>query len=146
MIELSFAFTERLISHAPDGMFRIVGTVAAFAALEALPRTMPAAYIVPLAHEAGGNDALGSVAQLQTLTLGVVLMVKHAGDASGEKATLQLQTLRDLVAKAFIGWRPPGADTFAQFIGGSLQETDAGTVVWRDDFTVQRMAVAELTY
>ncbi len=138
MIELAFEIEQRLRALAPD-RFAHIGTVAALPAINQQPPAYPAAYIVPLAHEPQGNEALQGVAQLEALTVALVLCVKHAGDPTGAKALLQLVACRQAVADALLGWVAPGLGGPLVFAGGSLERVEAGTVWWTDEVAGQRV-------
>lgn len=120
-------------------VFSYVGNVANLAALQAMPPSFPAAYVVPLALDAEPNSALDGVVQLQAMSFGVVLAVKHAGDATGAKAIADLVAARRAVALALQGWVPPDCGTVVTFTSGSLDRLEAGTVWWTDEFAVGRI-------
>lgn len=144
MIDITFAAALRLVEQTGDA-FRIIGTVADFERLEDLPRSVPAAYVLPLDERAERNEQLspGSL-QRHRCALGVVLFVRHAGDASGERSMSALHDLREAVHAALVGWVPTSGSqscTPAAFTGGELIEAPAGITVWRDDFEVERYVV-----
>lgn len=139
MIDCTIAVAERLRTHAGES-FASVGLLASFAALDGLPRTTPAAYVLPLRIDAEDNSVITGVTQTLTLTFGVLLLARHAGDASGAKATEQLEALRSAAAAALVAWTPEGCLEPIQFAGGEIVQADAGLVVWRDDFVVTRLA------
>jgi hypothetical protein len=142
VIDVTFMARERLLNAARH-VLPVIGLVAAFSALEDLPKTMPAAYLVPLGEQPEPSDALQGTVQIVRATFGVVLLVKHAGDASGAKATQALQDLRLMVQATLLGWQPvPATDMFVEFAGGGLLALDNGAVVWRDDFSVRRLMAA----
>lgn len=141
MIDVTTAVADRISAQAGT-LFAFIGLVATFAAMADLPRSSPAAYVIPLSEDVGENQALSGSVQMHSLTFGVLLIARHAGDASGARATLALQELRDAVHAAIVGWRPDGCATYVAFAGGSLEDADAGVVTWLDSFTVSRMRAA----
>ncbi|PZU56094.1 MAG: hypothetical protein DI547_17285, partial [Sphingobium sp.] len=65
-----------------------------------LPQVTPAAFVLPLGLRGGRADAAaGLFRQALTETLGVVLFVRSAGDATGARATEQLVPLRNAVIR-----------------------------------------------
>lgn len=138
MIDVAFAVVERLARLAGH-QFAFVGSLADFAALADVPRSVPAAYVIPLEERAGDNEVVGASLQQHTAALGVLLIVRHAGDAGGGRATLALGPLREAVQAALVGWTPPGCHAPLAFAGGQLDELmDGGAVAWRDNFTATR--------
>ena len=141
MIDVSFAAADRPRAQLAS-QFAFIGSVADFAALGDVPRTVPAAYVIPLDERAVPNNTIGLNSQTHTATVGVVLIVRYAGDASGTKATLALGPLRQAVQNALVGWSPTALDDAMQFSSGSLAEfMEGGAVAWRDDFTLRRRYV-----
>lgn len=141
MIDVSFAAVDRLAACVGE-QFAFIGSVADFAALGDLPRSLPAAYVIPLDERAEPSDMIGVNAQTHTAMFCVVLIVRHAGDASGAKAALALDALRKAVHDALIGWAPPECFDAVQFVFGSLAELiGGGTIAWRDDFSVRRRII-----
>lgn len=138
MIDVAFSAAERLAASASTTL-AFVGTLADFAALTDIPRQLPAAYVIPLQVDAGGNEVIGGSIQQHALAFGVVLVLRYAGDATGGRATLALEPLRLMVQDALVGWTPPGCHAPLDFVGGRLSEMmDGGTVAWQDDFTALR--------
>lgn len=138
MIDVALAAAARLQTHAAD-VFRVVGTVADFEALAGMPRSVPAAYVLPLAEQADRSALLGQGSlQLHRCRLGVILFAHHAGDASGAKSVSALHDLREVVQAALVGWTPDNAACKpASFVAGELIDAAAGTTVWRDEFEVE---------
>lgn len=138
MIDLSLLATERL-REQEGARFAVVGNVADFAALADLPRATPAAYVLPLSEMAEPSKMLTHSTQRHECAFAVLLIVRHAGDASGGKAAEELQTLRAAVQAAWVNWAPQPADCGpVQFRSGQLAEFVKGTTVWQDDFVVDR--------
>ena len=98
------AVIERLADVAE---LKLVGGAAGLqAALAAPPRAMPAAYV--LSEEAGQEpgDYTGAYAQPMTATVKVVLWVRHAGDATGAKASAAMEGVERAVRTALRDWSP----------------------------------------
>lgn len=138
MIDIAIAAAARLQDSTGD-LFRIVGTVADYESLSGMPRSVPAAYVLPLAEQADRNALVGPGSlQLHHCRLGVILFTHHAGDASGAKGVSALHDLREAVCGALVGWTPDISTCRpAAFVGGELIDAAAGTTVWRDEFEVE---------
>lgn len=142
MIDITLLAEARIAARCGD-LLRSVGTLAELSALTdaKVPLVTPAAYVIPHEIQARDNQSLSDQVQAQRLALGVALIVRHAGDASGARALQTLQTLRDAVMAALGGWSPAGCMGSLQYEGGSLiDEAPSGVVAWQDLFTVARMA------
>lgn len=141
MIDVALAAAARLQTHAAD-VFRVVGTVADFEALAGMPRSVPAAYVLPLSEHASRNGQVTpGTMQLHRCTIGVLLFAHHAGDASGAKSVTALHDLRQAVQAALVGWCADAASKPTVFAGGELVDATAGTSLWRDDFEVERVVI-----
>lgn len=140
MIDIAIAAAARLQDSTGD-LFRIVGTVADYESLSGMPRSVPAAYVLPLAEQADRNQQLSpGTLQLHRCRMGVILFAHHAGDASGSRSVTALHDLREAVQAALVAWMPSISTqcTPAVFVGGELIDATAGTTVWRDEFEVDR--------
>lgn len=140
MIDVAFAARDRVHVQCAD-LFKAVGTLAEVEALENIARVAPAAYIVPeevrvIETASGGLDADVQTHQLQ---FGVLLITRHAGDASGARAADALGPLREAVAAALCGWMPTGCSVQVRFARGELNACAEGTTMWLDHFTVERI-------
>lgn len=136
MIDLTIAAAARLQAQASG--FAVIGTAADFEAVANLPRSVPAAYVLPLAEQADPSELIGRSAQKHLCSLGVLLIVRHAGDASGGAAASRLQTLREAVQAALVGWQPAADCGSIGFASGELVDFRDGATVWQDTFTTER--------
>lgn len=139
MIDVSYAVVVRMNAQV-GSQFSFIGTVADFAALDNVPRTVPAAYVIPQTERAEPADVIGANAQTHTAIFSVLFLVRHAGDGSGAKVMLSLDTLRRATHDAIVGWVPPDCFDVVQFVSGALdgELIGGGVVAWRDDFSVRR--------
>jgi len=139
MIDVSFAVAARLIARVSEP-FAFIGTLADLAALADVPRSTPCAYVVPLDEQAAQSETIGSSVQLHEASIGVLIVARHAGDASGARGSAVLHDLRQAVHGAIVGWSPPECHSRLAFTRGSLDDTlPGGTVIWRDEFVVSRL-------
>lgn len=146
MIDVSFAIVERLAATLSE-RFAFIGSVADFAALADVPRSLPAAYVIPLDESADQNGVYGASVQEHRARVGVLIVLRHAGDATGARATLALGPLREAVQAALVGWTAPGCHAPLAFASGSLAELlDGGALAWRDDFIASRRVQRALAF
>jgi hypothetical protein len=115
-----------------------VATSADFAALveqQAAPSRMPAAWIMPIAIQPREPAVFGSATQqLVRETIGVLIAVKHAGDASGGKALDALVAPRRAVRARLHGWLPHPEMCPLELGAGRLAGVKQGTVFWLQHF------------
>lgn len=83
------------------------GAAGLQAALESPPRAVPAAFV--LTEESGRElaDYTDSYAQPMTVTVRVVLWVRHAAAGTGAKASKEMEALERAVRTALRDWSPP---------------------------------------
>lgn len=102
----------------------------------ALPGAYPSAYVLPLSETATPAELHDSDEQRIEARFAVELMVKHAAQAaSGGPAQEELETLREEIKAALIGWQPGALFTPVAFAAGRLLDFSGGLAVWRDEFT-----------
>ena len=116
----------RLKSDVPS--LRLVGTLAEVDT-DAVPSQVPAAYVLPIRDAAAPNRiAAGSHRQDLTEVFGVLLCVSKP--AGRDKAALDLESLKDEVRQALIGWFPGDGWTGCDYVGGVLVDAKPGGIVW----------------
>ena len=97
-----------------------------------------AAFVLPLGLRGGRADAAtGLYRQAVDRLVGVVLMVRNLGDATGEKATADLEPLIDAVITAIAGWAPDDAVGTYTLARGELVSIAAGTITYQLDFALE---------
>jgi len=108
-----------------------------------LPQVTPAAFVLPLGLRGGKADAAAGLYRQQLAEmLGVVLIIRSAGDATGARGADQLTPLRNAVIRRIVGWAPPSDWTGDETIGvftlsrGELLSLRAGALVYQLDFAV----------
>lgn len=103
-----------------------------------MARALPAAAVIPLTESGSDNQfATGMVSQRLTWQFGIVLAVKNVSDQTGGAAADDLETLRDSVKLAIVGWKHPDADRAAIFVRGNLISFDNATLWWLDRYQIQ---------
>jgi len=105
-----------------------------------LPQAQASAFVLPLGLRAlsEADAAAGAFTQMLAEIIGVLLVVRHQGDATGAKA---LPTIDELVAACLAtmcGWTPEAGGFAFALARGELVSAEAGLVIYQIDFTLQR--------
>lgn len=132
----------RLAAEIPELARRVEGAaeLAELVEKKLLPQTTPFAYVLPLGFRGGAPDAAaGLYRQLLDETVGVVLVVRTAGDATGRKTLPKVHELRDQVVQALAGWAPAGAFGVLAPSRGALVSLTAGAVIYQVDFRIDSL-------
>ena len=130
-------FDPELIITRVDGQVTAFLTVqgsADFAASAAGLVTPPAAFVLPLADRPSENDAVSIVSQQDVIRFGVAIAVKNLRDPRGQKANVDLRTLRISVMTALLGWSPASEYDPCEYGGGRLLQLDDQVLWWQDDY------------
>lgn len=137
MIDLASAVSARLAEQVGE-RFAFVGTVADLeAALDGLPRSAPAAYVLLLSENAGDRDSLDVHHQRIAQDFAVVIVCSNMRDATGSAASAELHVLRTQVRAALLGWSPDVANSEAcAFTSGRLLAFKDQLLWWTDEFMV----------
>ncbi|MDP2808641.1 MAG: hypothetical protein Q8O34_00665 [Rhodocyclaceae bacterium] len=114
--------------------FKLVDGVAEFAALTGNPMATPACYVVPLSENDAGEDDLDAEYQRVAARFGVCLAAGNVRSAGGRDALDDLQSLRQSVRAALLGWAPDGFDMPVLFDRGELLAIKPGLVWWQDAY------------
>lgn len=125
----------RLQTAVPD--LKIVdGAAGLLAAEKQQPANTPAAYVIGNEKSSAPKGYSGGVlAQECTVTIVVVLYVRHAGQvASGAKAQLALDDLRGKVRAALVNWKPTGHKTALHHIASDGESFQAGSLQGQEAF------------
>lgn len=101
------------------------------------------AYILPLGLRGGAEQAMaGLYIQEFVETLGVVLMLAAAGDATGAKTADRLVPIRNAVIRRIVGWSPPSewleGETVTHFrlARGELLSLSSARLIYQIDFAL----------
>lgn len=105
----------------------------------AIPNVTPWAYVIPLGLQArsDGDAGTGFFTQMLDEVVGVILVVRSAGDRTGGKA---LPTLDELIQAAIAlipGWGPASAIGVFRVRRGALLSVNAGVAIYQLDFAIQ---------
>lgn len=101
-----------------------------------VPQRLPAAFVLPIGDDAAPNIlAAGGHRQNVTETVGVILIDRVAGDATGGKTLGDIEPVRAAIRAAIAGWEPtaPGAEPF-DYRRGRLHGV-FGAVFYQLDFS-----------
>lgn len=117
-----------------------MGTAGEFARLvqaNQLPQQTPAAFVLPGAIAGGAASAMtGLFRQSFVEGVQVVLVVRVAGDATGGRAMDEIAPLIRAVVASVVGWTPDDALGVFVLARGDLVGTEAGSLVYQIDFTL----------
>tara|TARA_R110000868_G_scaffold230335_6_gene483493 strand:+ start:10743 stop:11195 length:453 start_codon:yes stop_codon:yes gene_type:complete len=139
------AVADRLAASVTDLSGRIEpgAKLSEMIARNQMPQNTPAAFVLPLGLRGGRSEAAtGIFRQTISDTLGIVLVVRSAGDATGAKASDRLTPLRNDVIRCICGWAPPSDWLSGETIGvftlsrGELISLSAGTLIYQLDFAI----------
>ncbi|MFC3442550.1 hypothetical protein ACFOKF_15350 [Sphingobium rhizovicinum] len=107
------------------------------------PQVCPAAFVLPLGIRGSAVTAMsGLFVQEIAETLGVVLFLRAAGDATGGKLADQLTPLRNDVIRAIVGWAPQSDWLEGETVGvfrlarGELISLSGGLLTYQIDFAL----------
>lgn len=106
-------------------------------ARNALPQVTPAAYLLALGLRGGSADASSGIyRQALDRFLGVVLVVRSAGDPLGASIADELGTLIDGTINAIAGWAPDDAIGTYRLVRGELVSLAGGAATYQLDFAL----------
>lgn len=102
----------------------------------AVPQSYPAAYVLPLTERVS-ETVVANTPSVYEASFGVEIMLRHASQAdSGGPAAVDLESVRESVLDALVGYNPGDGYAIVAHESGSLLSFSAGLAVWRDEFTV----------
>ena len=107
------------------------------------PQGGDSAFILPLGIRGGPEEAMaGLFKQDIAETLGVVLMIRAVGDASGAKSADRLVPIRNAVISRIVGWSPPSEWLAGETVGcfrlsrGELISLSSSLLIYQIDFAL----------
>jgi hypothetical protein len=104
----------------------------------ALVQSGAAAFVLPLGFRGGAADAAtGLYRQPIERLVGVVLAIRNVGDATGDKAWIELEPLIWDVIQLLAGWGPDEVFGVFTLARGELISIDAGTITYQLDFAIE---------
>lgn len=113
-----------------------VGDAADLAAIKRETMKYPSAYVVPLADKGGPNDLdTGLVEQRREPRIGVVMVVRNVRATKGATALSDVETLRQAIDDALLGWSPEAKYDPMLFASGKLLSMENGVMFWQDEYT-----------
>ncbi len=92
------------------------------------PQRMPAAFVLPLGEDADPNGHANIHSQRITEAVGVIVVERHAGDATGGEVLDRIAPLLTAVRAALAGWTPASAETVVDYVRSRLVGLKAGAV------------------
>ena len=128
-LETIAALTRRVHGAAKLGELSERGSLAQFGT---------AAFVLPTGLRFRTPDvAAGLFRQSLDRMLGIVLVVKNVGDATGEKAMIELDALIDEVIELLAGWGPDDAFSVLVPARGELVSIASGVITYQLDFGIE---------
>lgn len=122
---------------ALKGGIQYAADLAALVAAGQMPQRDAAAFIVPLGFDGrGGESATGVHTQILSHAVGVIIVVKARGDASGRKALPAIDDIKDAVIASLAGWAPDDVASVLVVARGRLVSLEGGVVLYQLDFNV----------
>ena len=96
-----------------------------------------AAFVLPIGLRGGAaTAATGVFRQSVEWSVGIVLVVRAAGDATGGDGVVKLGPLIDAVIGVLAGWGPEDAIGIYRVSRGELLSLTGGTLVYQLDFAI----------
>lgn len=139
MIRLD-ACRARISEKVPELPAARLGNAAQWGVLvqnDRLPTQSPFAYVLPGGLQGGAADAIAGMFRQNFLeVVSVVLLVRVAGDALGDKALQDIDPLLRDVIQAIAGWAPDGAVGVCQLQRAELIGAKDGAVIFQIDFAL----------
>lgn len=132
-------WVEQRLATVPAIAGRILGALSYAQLRDAnqLPQVAPGAFVLPLGLVGGAApDVSGLFVQSVQRVVGVLLVVRHAGDATGGAGGVQLEPLIEDVIAAITGDAPAGAIGVFELDEGKLLSAAAGTLVYQLAFRI----------
>jgi hypothetical protein len=130
------AIKARLIAQVPD--FKRVHGAADFSAALERGQLGADAWLVMLETRAERNQLIsGGTSQRVTARFAVLEWVTAANDPSGDAALDLLESKRQKVLDALVGWAPAAGFNPIEYDGGRLIKFVPPGVLWTDEFRIQ---------
>ena len=117
-----------------DDLHGRVSGAAELAAVRESAQTTPAAWVIPVADDAGGNVLLNAVSQRVTERIGIVFAVRNVRDKRGATAHNALRAIRRAVKNTLIGWLPDPDEAAVVFSRGRLIDFSDRVIWWQDEY------------
>lgn len=130
---------ERIEARVPEltGQIGNAGEFAKVVEANQLPQRRKGAFVLPGALAGGSAEAMtGVFKQSFAEMIAVVLVVKVANDATGNRALDEITPLVRSVIQAVCGWGPETSPGVFKLSRGELVGAAQGTLIYQIDFTL----------
>jgi hypothetical protein len=115
-----------------------VGGAAQFKILpEASNLPVPAAYVIPLADQPKEPSSLNGYRQGVREQIAVVVVLSNLPDERGQAAAQLLDTYRQALFRALLGWQPADDYDAMVFDGGQLLHLDRARLYYQFEFSAE---------
>lgn len=112
--------------------------VAGAAQFKLLPESaalpVPCAYVIPMDDNPGESMAINSVRQKLSDSFAVIVAISNVVDERGQGSVYTVDTIRSLLWKALLGWRPNLRYDGIVYEGGSIVALDRARLWYQFDF------------
>ena len=133
-----------LTQHVIDRLktkLKTIKTVKGAAEFEAAKkdRVKNTVYVMLVDESAGDNTLLNAVRQQVTTGVAVVIALTNYRDRRGAAGIDAIETVRDEVRQALLGWAPDDDSGVMVYRRGRLLDLQEATLWWSDEFEVQQL-------
>lgn len=133
---ISAAIVEHLRETIDTTVLRRIEGALDFAGLKpTAPPQAPSAFVIPVTESARPNSLTTGVAQMVSVTIAVLIVVKAVNDPAGRRNVDAFDGPRQAVRGALLGWPPSEAHTPLEYARGRMDLIGDGLAWWRDEFT-----------
>ena len=116
-------------------LLKTVGGSVDFAGIEAAPKLLNAAYVLPSTDKSGPNAlACGGVEQHSVLRFSVAICALNIKSPNGESSMGELKAVRTAIDNALLGWEPLAGYDVIVHDSGRLIKIGNGVLWWMDDY------------
>ena len=127
-------WNNRLQTAIPD--LRVKGA-AELATAEIDQNQRDSCYLVLADDRAADNSLVGhAVRQIKTTGVCIVLAVRNHRSGAGAAAVAEIETRREQVQTALLGWSPPDSFGPVTYLRGRLLNFNAALLWWQDEYQV----------
>lgn len=124
----------QLRQHVPAFASRVAGAAKFDVLPEASNLVVPAAYVLPLNEQPEEMSSQNGYQQTVREGFAVVVALSNKGDERGQKATVDLDTLRRAIFSALLAFQPAEDYDVVGFQGGQLLHLDRARMYYQLDF------------
>lgn len=126
------------------------GRIAGAAEYKRLPETanltVPAAYIIPMDDEAGGQESKNGYQQTVRDSFAVVVVLSNTPDERGQSSITSTLAIRAELWAALLAWAPDASHGPIVYEGGQLLDLDRARLYYQFEFSAETEILEEDTW